>query len=167
MFEVGEQIIYGENGVCTVNVIAPLPMSGADPNKLYYHLSPYIGTGVYFAPVEGSAFMRSIISAEEALAFIDTIPSIEPAICNDNRFNHVDAFYKDLFRRHSNEALVSIIKGMYQRMSGRKTRSTRGEATMKHAKEILYGELSCALNIAYADVEGFITERIGSVTEET
>ena len=91
MFDIGERIIYGENGVCTVEKIAPLSMTGTD-NKLYYHLSPLVGSGTYFAPVESGAFMRSLISREQAEALIESIPSIEPAICNDNRFNNVDAF---------------------------------------------------------------------------
>ena len=100
MYTIGEKIIYGENGVCTVAKVAPLESSGAS-NKLFYHLEPLIGSGVYFAPVDSGAFMRPVISREEAEALIEAIPNIEPAICRDNRFNHVDAFYKELFRQHS------------------------------------------------------------------
>ena len=92
MFEIGEKIIYGENGVCTVEKIAPLEMSGASREKLYYHLTPLVGSGTYFAPVDTNAYMRRIISRSEAEALIDAIPGIEPAICTDSRFNHVDAF---------------------------------------------------------------------------
>ena len=92
MFSVGDKIIYGENGVCTVDKIAALPMSGVPRDKMYYHLSPLVGSGVYFAPVDSAVFMRPVLSRDEAEALIDAIPSIEPAVCNDNRFNHVDAF---------------------------------------------------------------------------
>ena len=47
MYCVGEKIIYGENGVCTVEKIEPLGLSGASKDKLYYHLSPLIGSGTY------------------------------------------------------------------------------------------------------------------------
>ena len=70
MFQIGEKIIYGENGVCTVEKIAPLEMGGAPKEKLYYHLTPLVGSGTYFAPVDTSAFMRSIISREEAEAML-------------------------------------------------------------------------------------------------
>ena len=85
MFSVGEKIIYGENGVCTVEQIAPLSLSGSDKDKLYYQLSPYVGSGTYYAPVDSTAFMRPVISRDEALALIDSMPSIEPAICNNSR----------------------------------------------------------------------------------
>ena len=161
MYKIGEKIIYGENGVCTVEKIAPLEMSGAQKEKLYYHLTPLVGSGTYFTPVDTTAFMRPIISREEAEALIDAIPGIPPAICNDSRFNHVDAFYRELFKLHSNEALVSVIKGLRCRMAEKKTRSTRAEATMKRAKDILHGELSVALDMDFSQVEGYITSRIG------
>ena len=136
-------------------------MSGAAKEKLYYHLTPLVGSGTYFTPIDTTAFMRPIISREEAEALIDAIPGIPPAICNDSRFNHVDAFYRELFKLHSNEALVSVIKGLRCRMAEKKTRSTRAEATMKRAKDILHGELSVALDMDFSQVEGYITSRIG------
>ena len=162
MFSVGDKIIYGENGVCTVESIGPLTMAGAPKDKLYYYLSPLIGSGTYFAPVDSGAYMRPVMSKAEAEALIDAMPGIQPAICTDNRFNHVDAFYKELFKQHSCEALVSIVKGLKSRMSDRKTKSSRAEATMKRAKDILHGELSVALEIDVKDVEDYIVSRLGT-----
>ena len=68
MFAAGEKIIYGESGVCTIEKIAPI--SASEPDKLYYHLTPLVGTGTYFSPVSSNAFMREIISAEQAEALI-------------------------------------------------------------------------------------------------
>ena len=163
MYSVGDKIIFGENGVCTVEKIAPLDMSGAAADKLYYHLAPLIGNGVYFAPVDSNAFMRPVISREEAEALIASIDSIEPAICTDTRFNHVDAFYKELFKKHSCEALVAIVKGLKGKMSDKKTKSSRAESTMKRARDILHGELSIALGIEFSEVEDYISARVGKL----
>lgn len=159
MYSIGEKIIYAESGVCTIEQIAPLA-SGSSEDRLYYHLRPLVGSGVYFAPVDSNAFMRRLISREEAESLIDAMPNIEPAICQDSRFNHVDAFYRDIFRLHTPEALVSIIKGLTLRMSTRKTKSSRAEATMKRAKEVLHGELSVALGMEYKEVEPYIRQRL-------
>ena len=161
MFSIGDKIIYGENGVCTVSKIAPLDQSGASPGRLFYHLEPLIGSGIYFTPVDSGAFMRPVISREEAEALIDAMPSIAPAICRDNRFNHVDAFYKELFRQHSCEALVAIVKGLRERMNEKKTKSSRAESTMKRARDMLNGELSIALGMEVSEVEDYILSRIG------
>ena len=163
MFSVGDKIVYGENGVCTVEKIEPLNQPGPNKGALYYHLSPLIGSGTYFAPVDSGVYMRQVISREEADALIDSMPEIEPAICNDNRFNHVDAFYKELFRQHSNEALVAIVKGLRCRMAQRKSRSSRAEATLKRARDMLHGELSVALDIDLDQVEDYINDRIGAL----
>ena len=101
-------------------------------------------------------------SREEAEALIDAIPGIEPAVCNDSRFNHVDAFYKELFKQHSCEALVAIVKGLHGKLAERKTKSSRAETTMKRAKDILHGELSTALGIELSEVEDYIEQRIES-----
>ena len=162
LYAVGEKVVYGEHGVCTVEMIAPLEMSGVPKTKLYYHLSPLIGSGKFFTPVDSDAFMRPVMDRQAAEALIDAIPGIAPAICTDNRFNHVDAYYKELFHEHSCEALVSIVKGLNTRMAERKTKSSRAEATMKRAKEMLHGELAVALDMDIAEVEPYILSRIGA-----
>ena len=139
--------------------IAPLE---AGDGKLYYYLCPLIGSGTYFTPVDSKAFMRPVMSREAAEAFIDSIPRIEPAVCTDNRFNHVDAFYKELFKQHTCEALVSIVKGLHDRMSQRKTKSSRAEAIMKRARDMLHGELATALDMEVGQVEAYIAQRLGS-----
>ena len=159
MFAVGEKVVYGEHGVCTVMKVAPLGVSGASRDRLYYHLEPLIGRGSVYSPVDSEAFMRPVMIRSEAEALIDAMPGIAPAICTDNRFNHVDAFYKELFRQHSCEALVAIVKGLELRISERKTKSSRAEATMKRAKDMLYGELSVALGIDLSGVEAYINDR--------
>ena len=166
MFSVGDKIIYGENGVCTVESIGPLAGSAGskDKDRVYYYLSPLIGSGTYFAPVDSGAYMRPVMSRAEAEALIDAMPDIEPAICNDSRFNHVDAFYRDLFKQHSCEALVSIMKGLHCRISGRKTRSSRAEATLKRARDMLHGELAVALELEVGEVESYISSRIGTLS---
>ncbi len=156
MFEIGDKIIYNENGVCTVEGVGPIEMGGGD--RLYYTLSPMVGTGTFYAPVDSKVFMRSVMTKDEAERFIESIPQIEPAVCKDVRFTHVDAFYKDMFRRHSCEALVALLKGIYGQE--RANRSNRIDAVTKRAKEILNGELSVATGIPYDEIEGYIQSRI-------
>ena len=65
MFEVGQKIVYGEHGVCTVDKVAPLDMSGVPKTRLYYHLSPLVGSGTFFAPVDSEAYMRPVMDRRE------------------------------------------------------------------------------------------------------
>ena len=156
MFEIGDKIIYNENGVCTVEKIGSLEMGSSD--RLYYTLLPMVGTGTFYAPVDSNVFMRSVMSRDEAERFICSIPAIEPAVCHDARFTHVDAFYKEQFRKHSCEALVALLKGIYGQE--RSNRSNRIDTVTKRAKEILNGELSVATGIPYEEIEGYIQKRL-------
>ena len=158
MYTVGEKIIYGENGVCTIEKIAP--MSASEQDKLYYHLTPLVGSGTYFSPVNSAAYMRPLISKQEADALIESIPSIEPAVCNDTRFNHVDAFYREQFKLHTCEALVAVIKGLRLRMSDRKSKSSRAESLLKRAKDILFGELSIVLEMDMREIENLVNAKL-------
>ena len=56
---------------------------------------------------------------------------------------------------------MSIVKGLNSRMAERKTKSSRAEATMKRAKDMLHGELAVALDMDVAEVEPYILQRIG------
>ena len=58
MYSVGDKIIYGENGVCTIEKIGPLPLSGGAKDRIYYSLRPLVGSGTYYAPVDTAAYMR-------------------------------------------------------------------------------------------------------------
>ena len=160
MFKIGDKIVYGENGVCTVEKITPLSVDGTNKDKMYYQLSPLIGSGTLFVPVDTGVYMRHVMSRDEAEALIDAIPGIEPAICHDSRFNHVDAFYRELFKQHTCETLVSIMKGLRARMAEKKSRSSRAEATMRRARDILHGELAVALDMDVDEVEGYIVSRL-------
>ena len=55
-----------------------------------------------------------------------------------------------------------MIKGLRSRMADRKTKSSRAEATMKRAKDILHGELSVALGIEMGEVEDYIAQSIAT-----
>lgn len=40
MFQVGDLIIYGGEGVCRVEAVGPSPVRGSNPGRLYYTLAP-------------------------------------------------------------------------------------------------------------------------------
>lgn len=161
MYSIGDKVVYGENGVCVIDCIGPMDASDLQPQKLYYHLKPLFASGTYFSPVDSGTFMRPIMNRTEAEALIDRIPKIEPAVCNDSRFNHIDAFYREIFRRHEIDGLVSIVKGLTLRSAERKSKSSRAEQTLRRAKQMLYGELSLALELDFDQVESYIFYKTG------
>ena len=74
---------------------------------------------------------------------------------------------KSYVKLHSCEALVSIVKGLRCRMTDKKTKSSRAEATMKRAKDILHGELAVALDMDVKEVEPYIINCIAQAKAES
>lgn len=54
MFEIGEYIVYGVKGVCRIEDITHIDISGADKDRLYYVLARLA------MAVEGSMHRRTI-----------------------------------------------------------------------------------------------------------
>ena len=50
MYQPGDLIIYGGEGVCRVESVGPLQLSDMKSDKLYYTLQPIYRTGSVFAP---------------------------------------------------------------------------------------------------------------------
>ena len=68
MFNIGDYIVHGRNGVCKVVDITHIDMSGADKDKLYYALVPMKSEdSKIFYPVDSDkVVMRPIVTKKEA-----------------------------------------------------------------------------------------------------
>ena len=83
MFEIGEYVVYGVKGVCRIEDITHIDISGADKNRLYYVLAP-IGdaNGKIYVPTDNQKIViRRVISKEEAEKLIQELPEIELCGC--------------------------------------------------------------------------------------
>lgn len=165
MFEVGSLMIYDTTGVCKVLEIGvPEGLPVANKDRKYYKLEPVFGKGTIFIPVDTKVFMRPVISREEAEELIRKIPEIQEDICDTHNLKALEDHYKASLMTHECEDLVQLIKTVYTKKqnlekSGKKTGKT-DQQYMKRAKQLLYEELSIALDIPVGDVEAYITRTI-------
>ena len=95
MFKIGEYVVHGRNGVCKIDDITKLEISGADKDKLYYVLVPMKSEqSKVFYPVDNNRVtMRSVISKDQAEDIVNEIKSIEPLWINNERLR--EAKYKE------------------------------------------------------------------------
>ncbi len=86
MFETGDYIIYGNNGVCRVEDIGTLDISGVQKGQLYYTLQPVYSKGSkVFTPVNNDkVIMRPILTESEAKKIIDGIGEIDELWIEDD-----------------------------------------------------------------------------------
>ena len=168
MYQPGDLIIYGGEGVCRVESVGPLALSGVKSDKLYYTLQPLYRTDTVFAPVEGKVFMRPVISREEAEALVRSIPGIREGKIDSRNMRIAGEYYQKMMDSHDCADLVQLIKTIWAKQQSAQAAGRKGgqvdERYRKRAEETLYGELAVALEIPKEEVESYI-KRI--VEEET
>lgn len=165
MFQIGDYVICSNKGVCEVENITVLNISGADKEKEYYILKPLYSAGsTVYVPVDSQKdhTMRKVLERTEAERLIGTIPEIPLLVITNDKMT--EQMYKDCMKSNDCEELVKLIKTIHQRkqkriQAGRKI--TAVDAKYFHlAEENLYGELAVALDLSREEVSGYITAAI-------
>ena len=164
MFGIGDYVICGNKGICEVENITTLNISGVDREREYYILKPlYMSGSTVYVPVDSpKESMRKALRREEAERLIEAIPEIPLLVITNDRLS--EQAYKDCIRTNGCEELVKLLKTIYTRKQkrlkdGRKV--TAVDAKYFHmAEESLYGELAVALNISRKEVEDHIVGAI-------
>lgn len=164
MFQKGEYVVSGSKGVCIVENITKLNLSGIDKEREYYILKPiYMSGSTIFVPVDTAEdTLRRVLSREQAdelIKEIEKIPLIEPA--NEKL---LEQEYKGCIRTNDCKDLVRIIKTIYARKqerleAGRKVTAVDAKY-FRLAEDNLYGELAVALKMTKNDVEPYIASHM-------
>ena len=162
MFEVGDYLIYGLNGVCRVEAVGTMEMSGMPKDRLYYTLIPVYQSGCrLFTPVDNvKTVIRPLVSREEALAYIDRIPDEKRR----------ETLYKEVVRKCDPAEWIRIIKTLFLRKKARiqagKKVTSGDEKYLRIAEENLYGEFAMALDMTKEETEKYVIERVKSAEEK-
>ena len=160
MYQPGDLIIYGGEGVCRVESVGPLALSDVKSDKLYYTLQPIYRSGTVFAPVENKVFMRPVIDREEAEGLVRAIPDIEERHLEGHNLRIAGEYYQKMTDSHNCADLVQLIKTIYSKQQSAQAAGRKGgqvdERYRKRAEDTLYGELAVALGIPKDEVEAYI-----------
>lgn len=164
VFEKGEYVVVGNKGVCAVDEITTLNISGVDKEREYYILKPvYVPGSTVYMPVDtAKESMRSVLTKEEAKQLIDEIPRIPLITITNDKL--LEQEYRGCMKTNCCEEWVKIIKTIYIRKqkrleAGRKVTAIDAKY-FRIAEDNLYGELAVALNIPKAEVQTYITSEI-------
>lgn len=161
MFKKGEYVVCGNKGVCLVEDITTLNISGVDKAREYYILKPlYMSGSTVYVPVDATKeSIRKILSKDEAEALIKGIPAI-PMITGVND-KLLEQEYRGCMKSNNCEEWIKIIKTIYLRKqkrieAGRKVTAVDAKY-FRLAEDSLYGELAVALDMPKEEVESYIT----------
>lgn len=164
MFEIGDVIIYGTNGVCTVETIGPLDSKMNTKGRIYYTLKPfYRKESKIFTPADSEkVIMRPVLKKEEAMKLIAEIKNIDSLWIEDEKGR--EYAYKEAIHKCDCRELVRIIKTIYRRKESRiaegKKVTSVDEKYFFMAEDSLYGELAIPLKMTKEEVKDYIIGRM-------
>ena len=167
MFNVGDFIIYGSNGVCKVTNVGPMKMSGIPKDKMYYTMVPcYIRDSEIFTPVDNErVVMRKVMSRKEAEDFIKGICDIQELEIFEEKKRELE--YKQAVLTCNPTILVELLKTIQSRMDERIAEGkkvTSSDSKYFHiAEDSLYGELAISLDMDKDEVKDYVLTQIGKI----
>lgn len=134
MYEIGDYIIYSNHGVCRVEDIGSLDISGIDKSVECYTLQPVFSkSSTLYTPVDNDKVsMRKVISNEEAKELIEQIPDI-PVLWVENDKQREEA-YKQALKDRDCLDWARIIKTLYIR---KQERIAQGKSLHSQMRNIL------------------------------
>jgi CarD family transcriptional regulator len=167
VYEVGDSIVYGKAGVCTVADITTIDSRWSVKDELYYVLKPLNQDWIISAPVKNlRVHTRPAISRSEAEQLIDTIPSITPRIFYSERAQEVVRYYESCMEACDCAELLELTISLYaKRDSATTSRAKFGlvdQRFMTQVEALLFGELAVALGIPRDEVRACVALRMNS-----
>ena len=163
MFQAGELIVYGSSGVYRVLRVGSIEIKGCE-GRVYYTMEPVFGSGTSYVPVDTNVFMRRVMTVEEANVLIDSIPEIRGEEFSDSNPKAVKEHYSASIKSHNCAELLGVIKEIWHKSELAKQRNKKlsriEQQYMEQAEELVYGELSVALDIPREQVTDYIHKRL-------
>ncbi len=159
MYSVGDYVVCGNKGVCRVEKISVLDISGASGEE-YYILKPVYtpGSTVYISMETADEKLRPVLSKKEANKLVKQMPGIPDIVVENDK--QLEGEYKNCIRSNDATELVRLLKTIYHRKEARFAAGRKETALdakyFRMAGDYLYGELAISLGIARDEVEKYI-----------
>jgi len=163
MFKVNDYVVYGSTGVCKITDIEKDMDINHDEIE-YYILHPVYNDNMTIKiPVNNpNVSMRPILTKDEVLSLIATMPEEETIWIDDNRERN--EHFKAALRTRKSEEWIKLIRTLYLEKEARavagKTLTKTDEDILNTAEKQLNEEFAIALNISPDEVASYILEHI-------
>lgn len=164
MYKKGDHVVKIPEGICEIEDVGCLDISGVDKDKEYYILAPINqrGSKIYIPVDNVHGRIRNMISNEDAITFIKSIPDIDEKDIQNEKMREQE--YKAVILSGDNEKIASILKLIYVRKQERaeqgKKLSSTDEKYFKLAEDMLFSELAFVLDVPKENMEQYIADMI-------
>jgi len=168
LYAAGTLILYGRTGVCRVEGIREVtPSEGKEPIP-YYLLRPLYQNGTIAAPVkkveDGTIFSRTLMSREQARAFIEALPALPAEPYHNQNLNQLRDHYRQQLQSLTCLDLARLIRSIYTKRQETEHKNRKlsivDQRFMEEAEALLYGELAAALDISREEVNCYIAKTL-------
>ena len=156
MFERGQLIIYGGNGVCKIEdiVVRETPILG---QRETYVIRLSTGLTAYI-PIDSPVYMRPLITKEEALAVIRDFSDVQPKAIPASNSKALADQYRGIIGRHDPWEMISLYKLLRQKLlqairDGKKP-GTMDERFSAQALDAVLEELGAVLGKTKEELAG-------------
>jgi CarD family transcriptional regulator len=162
--KLGDNVIYGANGVCEIDEITSCKM--AEQVRECYVLVPVFDRSLrIYVPTDNDKLLKHIrfaLTKDEAVRLIEEMPDMETMwIQNESARREA---YRKIINKADLRELVGLIKTLYLKKIKRAETGKKlfvvDEVFLKSAEKLLYDELAAALEIKRDDVAGYIMRKI-------
>ena len=166
MFQIGDTVVCGNNGVCQIEEIGPLTSMGkSTANKgNYYTMRPmFDNSGRIYIPVDtDKVVIRYILSKDEVNNLLASVDKLEQINISDEKQRESE--YKNAVNSSDPVMLIRIIKTMSYRRKSRiengKKSTAIDEKYFRIAEQRLYDEIALALDLDRANIKDYMRQII-------
>lgn len=163
-YEVGDFVSKPVIGICEIeDILYPSPQDEKN-DKLYYLMKPIEDEKekIYVPVSSPVSRLRLCLTKDEAWDLIERIPEIPTAWTDNEKMR--EQKYKEAVKANDPEALVAIIKMIYQRKQKRLSQGKKCTTTdaryFQVAENLLYMELGTALGKSKEEVRENIIDYV-------
>lgn len=165
MYQIGDYLVYGSEGVCRVENIGSPKLTGVSREKLYYTLAPCSGGGVIYTPVDTAVHMRAPMEAAVLEELIEKLPELP--LCGElpREPRLLSSFYQQILHTHDCVKILQLYKTLYVKqralMGSRKSLNATDQRYWKQAEDLLCSEICFVLGLDRLQVVRLLKQKIG------
>ncbi len=165
MLKIGEKVLYGAVGACTVTDMCTKKFGDAGEREYYVLVPVYDSRTTLYVPVDNEALkakMRKLLSAEEIEELITSMPAAESSWISDEKARQ--EHFKNTLRSGDRRALIGMTKSLYTHRKkvlsmGRKPHMA-DERMFKEAEKMLCDEFAVVLGMEPGEVMPYIMGKL-------
>lgn len=165
MLKVGEKVLYGAAGACTVTEMVTRRFGESQEEKEYYVLTPVRDSRTtLYVPVDNAllqAKIRRLLSPEELKELVHSMPKEEAPWIADEKIRQEK--YKNTLKSGNRQELIAMTKALYchrkqVKAMGRRLHVT-DERLLQEAEKLLCDEFAVVLGMEPRQVIAFLFEK--------